>query len=331
LESSHPFPDFFLVGAPRCGTTSLSLWLSRHPQVCFSLPKETHFFSRIARELPGADLRRHYLDAFFTHFDPARHRAVGEGSVSYLYDFEALERILALRPAARFLVMARSPLTQLPSYHQRLLYILEEDVRDFGEAWGLQAERARGRRIPRRCTDPTLLRYEEIGKLGSHIGRLRERVGAERCHVVLHDDLAARPRETWLGVLRFLGLPDDGRQDFPIRRASLGYRSTALQRLARPRPALAPKALKRLLGAGAALPLARLRRRLKQRNRFRTEPAALSPALRETLVATYAEDVARLGGLLGRDLGHWLAPPAPARAETQRLATSERSCQPSRE
>ena len=36
-------PEFFIIGAPKCGTTSLSIYLSQHPEVCFSEPKEPHF------------------------------------------------------------------------------------------------------------------------------------------------------------------------------------------------------------------------------------------------------------------------------------------------
>ena len=48
------FPDFFLVGAPRCGTTSLSRYLAANPQVCFSRPKEPHYFAL----LPAAGLQQ---------------------------------------------------------------------------------------------------------------------------------------------------------------------------------------------------------------------------------------------------------------------------------
>jgi Sulfotransferase family len=50
------FPDFFLVGAPRCGTTSLSRYLAANPQVCFSRPKEPHYFSLLPPQTPLDDL-----------------------------------------------------------------------------------------------------------------------------------------------------------------------------------------------------------------------------------------------------------------------------------
>ena len=39
-------PNFIIVGAPKAGTTSLYHYLSEHPQVIMSDPKEVNFFSR---------------------------------------------------------------------------------------------------------------------------------------------------------------------------------------------------------------------------------------------------------------------------------------------
>jgi hypothetical protein len=38
-------PNFFIIGAPKCGTTSLANWLAQHPNVYFSPTKETHYFN----------------------------------------------------------------------------------------------------------------------------------------------------------------------------------------------------------------------------------------------------------------------------------------------
>jgi hypothetical protein len=41
------FPDFFVVGAPRCGSTAFCRYLAKHPAICFSRPKEPHYFTRL--------------------------------------------------------------------------------------------------------------------------------------------------------------------------------------------------------------------------------------------------------------------------------------------
>jgi hypothetical protein len=305
---------FFLVGAPRCGTTALSRYLRKHPRICFSVPKEPHFLA-YAPEMPLADLRRTYLETFFLHRAP-QHLLLGEGSVSTLYSDDAIRRALALDPDARFLAMVRNPMELLPSYHQRLLYVLDEDERDFATAWRLQAARARGERVPRRCRDPRVLQYAEIARLGERIERLFELAGRERCLVIVYDDFRSETAKVYEQVLSFLGLEHDGRTIFPRRLESRTFRSLALQRLLMRPPLPLAKAVLRAKvrkekaktspGPRKKKPwLKRARSRLLAWNSVPSPPAPLPPALREELRESCAADLARLGRLLGRDLSHW--------------------------
>jgi hypothetical protein len=328
------FPDFFVVGAPRCGTTSLCAWLAAHPEICFSRPKEPHYFSNLGGGA-GGDLQRDYIERCFGHRRP-EHRCAGEGSVSYLYSPEAIERILAIEPRSRFVVLLRDPIEMLLSYHLRLLYLLEEDEEDLATAWRLQPERARGERMPEYSTEPRLLQYAEAASLGTWLERLRERAGAEQCLAVVYDDLAADPAAAYARVLRFLGLEPAGGVAFRRRQRSRGYRSRRLQALLfKPPPALArlagvrtsaesgapverPAAAKPGAGpragwvrrgkrsAGSAAK--RLRKRLVRWNQVDVRPRPLPPALREEICATLAPEVRKLERLLGRDLSNWARP-----------------------
>jgi hypothetical protein len=57
-------PNFFIVGAARCGTTTLSRCLKRHPQVCFSQPKEPHYFSQMYGKISPENIQTDYLEKF---------------------------------------------------------------------------------------------------------------------------------------------------------------------------------------------------------------------------------------------------------------------------
>src|SRR5262249_38309001 len=158
----------FLVGAPRCGTTSLALALSQHPQICFSEPKEPHFLAYLPEDFDLSRARTQYLQTFFRQ-DLLSRDWLAEGSPSYLYAPHAIRVMERMFPAARFLVMVRNPLDMLPSYHARLLFTMDEDAAAFEIAWRLQSSRADGRFIPSRCRDPRLLQYAEIGCLGARL------------------------------------------------------------------------------------------------------------------------------------------------------------------
>ena len=76
----------FIVGAPRCGTTTLARFLEPHPKICYPLVKEPHFFlQHDLRALDGKALRditeREYLDRFYAQCDASRDTGV-DGSVS---------------------------------------------------------------------------------------------------------------------------------------------------------------------------------------------------------------------------------------------------------
>ena len=319
-----------IVGAPRCGTTSLARYLADHPQICLSNVKEPHFFSRRdMRSWPADDVRRFVHADYVDHFFP--HRSSGDllldGSVSYLYAPERLEPALKIWPDARFVIAVRNPLDMLPSLHRRMVWNGDEDVQDFERAWSLIGERRSGKHIPRTCIDPRLLDYEEIGRLakylqrffevvgrGKYVGQFLRMIGRERCFVSVFDDLAADPASQYSSVVEFLGLRPDPRAFFPAFRATSGVRSAALQRLLK-RP---PKAARSLLASAADLHregrqarsrpsfVMRARKRLLSWNRTAARPVILSPELRKQMCAAFSGDVETLSNLLDRDFSHWL-------------------------
>lgn len=316
-----------VVGAPRCGTTTLSRLLAKHPEVGFSSVKEPHFFSRYDldaltdQELRDA-LQNDYLPRYFGHCAPDK-ALWAEGSVSYLYAAERMRPILRVWPEARFVIAVRDPLAMLPSLHQRLLYLGDEVVEDFATAWALTGERAQGRRIPRSCVDPAFLRYDEIGRLGKHLERFFAVVGRERCFVVVYDDLVAAPAALYRRLLEFLELPDDGRREFPRHRAGQGYKIAWLQRLLK-RPPLAVRGIAAgdkyrqrvkpldrgsAQGPGPVLSRAVLagRKRLLRWNQAPAPAIRLDTRLRQELRDTLLDDVIHLSKLIDRDLSHWLA------------------------
>jgi hypothetical protein len=225
--------SLFIVGAPRSGTTSLAKALATHPQICFSKPKETHFFLRPGPASPE-EMRRRFEAAYFRTAGLA-HRVLAEGSVSYLYDPQAIRRILDFDRDALLVACLRNPLEMLPSYHARLVYMLDEDVADFRKAWALQERRRRGEAIPRRCRDPRLLMYAGVGRLGRHERRLIEIAGRERCFFVRFDHFTADPLRVYRALLDFAGLPEDGRTESPPQRSA--HLPTCLAAAVRDEPA----------------------------------------------------------------------------------------------
>ncbi|QNT68967.1 sulfotransferase family protein [Defluviicoccus vanus] len=298
--------SFFIVGAPRCGTTALSKILSRHPQVLFSRPKETHLFVQDLAAMDEQFWMKQFIEPFFPHLSD-QHLTFGEGSVSSLYSPAALEHILAFDPEARIIIHVRNPVDMVYSYHGRLVFLLDEDQRDFSRAWALQEERRAGRSLPKRCRDPRLLLYGDVGKLAAHVERIFARVGRERCYVVVFDDFSRSPEKLYRDVCQFLGLGQDEENHFNPKNAHRTYRNQFLHQFAVNPPPL----LMRVINAANISPqqlrlrTRRLRKWLRSRNTVENHRPTLDAELRHELVTYFAPEVTRLGELLGRDLSHW--------------------------
>jgi hypothetical protein len=312
------FPDFFVVGAPRCGTTSLCRYLGNHPHICFARPKEPHYFARIGALPSPAELERDYIRRYFGHRE-ALHRVAGEGSVSYLYAPEAIERILHFNPAARFIVMVRNPLDMLPSYHLKMRFLLLEDRKDFAKAWRLQEARARGEKLPKHCLDRRLLQYGDAASFGRQIERLFAMAGRERTHVIVFDDFVADTLAEYRRVLEFLHLDYDLRTQFPRRNESRIYRYRWLQELLVLPAArggakldLAQRvARKRKHGRFSGAKKTSWIKRMAEWNRVPAAPTPLSPEMRAVVAEHLRSDVELLSRLLGRNLDGWLAQGRP--------------------
>jgi hypothetical protein len=309
-SESGRFPDFFLVGAPRCGTTALSAYLTRNPQVCFARPKEPHYFAKTGY-IPGADeLKRDYLDRYFGHC-AAQHRALGEGSVSYLYAPGVIERILHFNPRAKFIVQLRNPLKMLPSYHLRMRFLLQEDETDFGAAWELEAARKRGENIPKHCLEPRLLHYSDVAKYGAQIEQLFKVAGREQTHVIVFDDFVNDTLGVYRRVLKFLDIDYDGQTDFERRFGSHMYRYLWLQQLLFV-PATSDGKIVESLQRRArkynkdGSKKQGFIKRIMKLNKITRPPDPLAPRMEEVVAEALRPDIQHLSRLLDRDLSHWI-------------------------
>lgn len=296
-------PDFFIVGAPKCGTTALSEYLRSHPQVFMCTPKEPHYFSEDLPRYRSATNWEEYLDLF--QAAGPEHTAVGEGSVYYLYSSVAVSRLLQRIPDAKLLVMLRNPVDLAPSMHAQALYCRDEVVPSFEEAWRLCAARRRGEEIPATCRDVKILLYDQIAKLGEQLERLLQRAPRAQVRWWFLDDLSVDPGQVYREVLAFLGVKDDGRKDFPQVNQRHMHRSTLLGKFIEYPP---PVLTRPVMGLKRVLSLQRLGvidllRRINTTTSVPPQP--LSPEFVQEMRDWFTPDIRLLQDITGRDLSHW--------------------------
>lgn len=314
------FPDFFIVGAPKCGTTALYSYLKDHPAIYMSPVKEPRLFSV---ELPGLNGVRS-MDEYLRLFADAPAGALrGEASTTYLVSDAAVPAILQNNPGAKMIAMVRNPIDMAVSLHGYLLYMLEEDVPDFETAWRLQEARARGMRLPRGHADPMMLQYAQMCALGDQLERFLRRVPEGQALVVLYDDFVSDTRATYVSILKFLGVRDDGQQDFPRVNARKRWRFPILNELqARAFTLGRPYQLARSVAHAFGISPAAL---IHRYNQELTRRPSLRPAFREELIQSFEPQIDRLSRLLGRDLSHWKAPGDLSRSSRPDAAAAART------
>jgi len=290
-------PNLFIVGAPKCGTTAWVTYLSRRPDVYFSPAKEPHYWNFDFPSYRWAKSQSEY-DALFAGAGDAA--VVGEASVMYLYSRVAAEQIAGFAPDAKIMIFLRDQRRFIPSYHQQLLYNVDEDQADLGVAW-----RASGARdpatIPPACREPAFLDYKSVGDFAPQVARFLERFPRERIKVLFLEDLVRDPRAQYLEILGFLGLPDDGETEFPRVNPAHDHRSQAIAGLTQ-RPPRAAKLLSRMIrsvpGLGGLRP-SHILRRMNRVDRYRSAPDA---ALITEIGDHYRASNIELAELIGRPL-----------------------------
>jgi len=112
--------DFFIVGAPKAGTTSLYHYLNEHPQVEMSSQKEPDYFSDKAIHDQGmyyGKNRINTLDKYESLFVQKESVVYGEASVSYLFYDNVAEDIKEYNPNAKIIIMLRNPIERAFSHY----------------------------------------------------------------------------------------------------------------------------------------------------------------------------------------------------------------------
>jgi hypothetical protein len=192
-------PNLVVVGAPRCGTTTLWAWLDEHPKVAMSRPKELRFFDNNWSNGLG------WYDA---HFSDAPIR--GEASPQYMYDEVAMDRMARTIPDARLIAVLRNPIDRAYSAFWMERTNLREQ-RPFAEA-------ADG--------------YLPWGRYVGHLVAVCEHYPREALLVLILEELQANPVHGLHDVWRFLDVDDDVIPVSGRQHAYRGFRSSRLQALA---------------------------------------------------------------------------------------------------
>ncbi len=271
--ASARLPAFVIIGAVKAATTWTGNQL-RAQSSLFLPMAEPHYFSSSYDRGPGW---------YASQFAPAEAGVlIGEKSADYLAHPLAAPRLASLLPDARLIVQLRNPIDRAYSDYCMLYRRGTVDGR-------IERHLTAGGRHPRFLAD---------GLYRQHLARFAAHFPAEQIKIVLYEDIRARPEATLAEIGFHIGAraplvpvaPGNRQNDSSAPLLPLGLR----------------RVLKPLKPAMASL---RQHDWFKATHRRLARPVAYPPLtddIRLRLRDYYAADVEALGGLLRRNLGHWL-------------------------
>lgn len=296
------FPNLFLVGAPKSGTTTLHHYLDGHPDVFMSKNKEPRYFCAFPRDAAYHPNREGFLQnlisdetdyaALFADANGATW--IGESSTDYLWVEEAAANIHAATrhcEGVRIIIVLRNPVERAFSEHSALI---RDGIEDLGFLDSLDAEDERysQRWIP-------LYYHRKRGLYADSVARYIKTFGPDSVGVFLFDDLVASPDAFVSDVCRFLEIdPLPADPGIKFNRSGVP-RSRTLQRIER-----SENLIKRVI---QAVTTRAFRTKLKLRiQEYNLKKIHLSPRERAVAYEIFKDDIQRTEAIIGRDLSAWM-------------------------
>jgi hypothetical protein len=296
-SSKRVYPNFFIVGAAKSGTTSMWRYLKQHPEVFMpdgKIKKEPAYFS----ELAGYESQ----DRYYSLFENAQeqHVAVGEASTAYLSDPSSPERIAAEIPDARIIIMLRNPVDRAYSLYNWMTQEGYEYASSFEHALELEEKRVEDEHF--KHENPQYYYnylYFRSGLYSEQVKRYSDKFDEEDILVLIFEEFVLDTASAYRGACRFLGVDPSFTPDLKVHNESRDVFYPPLQYLIRRLSGL----FNRL--AGRTTVEKDRRDALLNVGLSAQPPPDLQTSLRAELREAYRNDVQRLESLIGRDLGLW--------------------------
>lgn len=279
------WPNLFIVGAPKTGTTSLYHYLNQIPDIYMSQIKEPNYFSSktVGGKHPVKPIRdkKKYLNLFENEKNS---KYIGEATTTYLDDPEAPFLIHKKNPKSKIIISLRDPVER--AYSHYLMYKKNGSTNlDFRDQLNKEFEK-----------NPDInsrhLRLQ-VGFYSKWVKVYLETFGKNQVKILIFEEFISKPKDTIDKILKFLHLKDTFNDFTPEVHNPYGEIKGPLARRIRSSKithSLSSKLLSKTT-----------REFLLRKLIFTKKPKpAIDEELRTKLIKYYCEDVKKLENLLGR-------------------------------
>lgn len=296
---SNNYPDFFVVGTVKAGTTSLYNYLKQHPDVFVPTVKELHHF---AKEIDPAKFITGYGKSFNEHFAFVKSNAEylsyyqnektklkGDFAPSNLWSTSAAHEIFQANSKAKIIALVRQPVERAFSHWlmdvksgwstKSFVQAFEDDVNAKEKGWGVS-------RL-----------YKELGLYADALQRYFDVFPHKQIFVIDYNELTSDPALTYKNVLKFLELAPHSLTETKAFNQSKMPRHAVLDSVYQNKNVRTQ--IKQLLPTKT---ISWMKQTLLSTDRV----PKLTANDRIQLLPHFNDDIQRLGVLLNRDFKHWL-------------------------
>ena len=284
---SKKLPNFIIIGAGKCGTTSLHNYLDQHPEIYISPVKETNFFlnENIKQKLkPWGVIET--LEEYYSLFESASaSQILGEISTNYYAYSDSAQLIFNALPNVKIIAILRNPADRaFSSYQMFVRYGTEK--RTFEEVMSPE------------------IKYVKRGFYYSELLPFYQVFPTENIKILFFDDLVKNPNFFLQDFFLFIGVDPNFAPDMSKKGREGGLPKNYIlhQLLTQDNPI-------RMFARNILRKLLPLEKRQNIRNSLvknNIEKVKLSPENREKLINIYRQDILKLQDLVNRDLSNWL-------------------------
>lgn len=285
-------PNFIIVGAPKAGTTSLYHYLSDHPDVFMSNPKEVNFFSReeiVKQRLYYQDFKAKDFESYEKLFsDVSSELAIGEGSVSYLFYPDTPNKIKIAIPDVKIIILLRDPVERafshyLMDYRMGLVDLSFEDIVY--------------KRANHKMMSLYYQQYVELGFYYEQVKRYLNLFGNEQVKIYLQEDLREDANAVVLDLYDFLKIDKSYTPDIDKEHNAFSMpKNKFIHKL------YSSNFIRYII---SAVFTNTLKEKVKDIFFERKKKPVLEQSVRNDLRELYKNDIQNLEKIIDRNLSHW--------------------------
>ena len=300
---SKKLPNFLIVGAAKCGTSSLHKYLDQHPEIFMSKVKEPRFISSQVTPFPLNGPGDHKVEAWYVKnfedysnlfADADGYPVVGESSADTLYFHKGtIPVIKKYLGDPKIVIMLRNPVKRAFSAYQHMVRDLREDL-SFED--GLLEE-------PNRIKNnwELIYHYKAASLYYDSVKAFLENFSSVK--IILTEEQEKRPQQVLRDIFRFLGVDPNCDVNTEIRYNMSGkpksqwlhqffFEGNIARKIAQP--------IARTLFSHETR--MRIAQKIQEKNLTRL---TINPETKKELHRYFEEDIQKLEKLLNRDLSLW--------------------------